>query len=96
MLTEAIPNMMTPIPSRATDGMAQVASGTLGMGSDAHYSEERPAHNTMVDRFWIDTQAVTNAAFAAFAAAVGAAERSARQVRVLPWDGLAASGTIGR
>jgi formylglycine-generating enzyme required for sulfatase activity len=63
--------MMTPMPSCATDGMAQVASGTLDTESDAHYSEGRPVHNTTVDRFWIDTQALTNADLAAFAAAIG-------------------------
>jgi sulfatase modifying factor 1 len=51
--------------------MAQIASGTFRTGSDVHYSEERSAHNTKVDRFWIDTQAVTNDDFAAFAAAIG-------------------------
>jgi hypothetical protein len=29
------------------------------MGSDVHYSEERPAHSVTVDGFWIDRYAVT-------------------------------------
>jgi formylglycine-generating enzyme required for sulfatase activity len=80
MLTEAIPRMMTPMPSRATDGMAQIASGTFRMGSDVHDLEELSAHNTTVDRFWIDTRAVTSPDFAAFAAAAG-------YVTFLAWSG---------
>ncbi len=52
-------------------GMAQIAGGTLRMGSDVHYPEERPAHSVTVDGFWIDRYAVTNADFAAFIAATG-------------------------
>jgi formylglycine-generating enzyme required for sulfatase activity len=53
------------------EGMARIAGGTFRMGSDAHYPEERPAHNVTVDGFWIDRHAVTNADFAAFIAATG-------------------------
>lgn len=52
-------------------GMAQIAGGTFRIGSDAHYSEERPAHSVVVDSFWIDRYAVTNADFAAFISATG-------------------------
>lgn len=41
------------------------------MGSDDHYPEERPAHRAVVDGFWMDETAVTNAEFAAFVAATG-------------------------
>ncbi len=41
------------------------------MGSDLHYTEERPAHPVLVDGFWIDTRTVTNAEFTAFVAATG-------------------------
>ena len=60
------------------DGVAQIPGGTFRMGSDVHYPEERPAHRAMVDGFWIDRHAVTNADFAAFIAAtsyVTSAER---------------------
>ena len=71
MLSEAIPKMMDAIPTRATDGMAQIAGGTFRMGSDVHYPEERPAHRVTVHGFWIDRHAVTNADFAEFVTATG-------------------------
>jgi formylglycine-generating enzyme len=48
--------------------MARIDGGTFRMGSDAHYADERPAHNVTVDGFWIDRYAVTIADFAAFIA----------------------------
>jgi formylglycine-generating enzyme required for sulfatase activity len=60
---------MALIPTRTTDGMAQIAGGTFRMGSNVHYPEERPAHSVTVDCFWIDRHAVPNADFAAFVAA---------------------------
>ena len=36
MMTEAIPRMTIPMSSCATDGMAQIASGTFRKGSDVH------------------------------------------------------------
>ena len=53
---------------RTPDDMARIAGGTFRMGSDAHYQEERPAHNVTVDGFWIDRYTVTNADFATFVA----------------------------
>ena len=41
------------------------------MGSDRHYPEEAPAHRVTVHGFWMDTVAVTNAAFAVFVAETG-------------------------
>ena len=58
-----------PAMQTRTDDMARIAGGTFRMGSDAHYPEERPAHDVTVDDFWIDRHAVTNADFAAFVAA---------------------------
>jgi sulfatase modifying factor 1 len=46
--------------------MVWVPGGTYRMGSDQHYDEERPAHRTAVDGFWIDKYPVTNARFSAF------------------------------
>ena len=53
------------------DNMVLIAGGTFRMGSDAHYPEERTAHNVTVDSFWFDRHTVTNADFAAFVAATG-------------------------
>ena len=66
---------------QATDGMASIPGGTFRMGSDAHYPEERPAHNVIVSAFEIDLTPVTNAMFARFVAATGyvtVAERAPR------------------
>jgi formylglycine-generating enzyme required for sulfatase activity len=53
------------------EGMAWVPGGAFRMGSDRHYPEERPEHRAVVDGFWMDETAVTNAAFGAFVAARG-------------------------
>lgn len=58
-------------PDSAPDGMIYVRSGTFWMGSDDHYSEEKPAHRVSVDSFFIDETPVTNAQFAEFVAATG-------------------------
>lgn len=52
-------------------GMTWIEGGTSIMGSDAHYSEERSAHQVSVDGFWIDRLEVTNADFARFVDATG-------------------------
>src|ERR1700761_7571467 len=52
-------------------GQAWIPGGTFRMGSDAHYSEEAPAHRVSVDGFWIDRTPVTNAQFKAFVKATG-------------------------
>ena len=46
-------------------------AATFLMGSDAHYPEEAPGRPVVVDAFWMDRCAVTNAQFAAFVAATG-------------------------
>jgi formylglycine-generating enzyme required for sulfatase activity len=51
--------------------MVQIPGGTFRMGSDSHYPEEAPAHQVRVGDFWIDTHAVTNAAFKRFVDATG-------------------------
>lgn len=55
----------------APDDMVWIPGGTFRMGSDRHYSEERPAHRVSVDGFWIDRYAVTNEQFARFVADTG-------------------------
>ena len=51
--------------------MAWIPGRKYTMGSDAHYPEERPAHEVIVDGFWIDHDPVTNEKFAEFIAATG-------------------------
>lgn len=41
------------------------------MGSDDHYPEEAPAHRVIVDGFWMDQFAVTNAEFRRFVKEIG-------------------------
>ena len=41
------------------------------MGSDRHYTEERPAHRVRVSSFWMDETAITNAQFARFVEETG-------------------------
>jgi formylglycine-generating enzyme len=51
--------------------MVWIPGGTFGMGSDAHYPEERPAHRVTVDGFWMDRFPVTNGRFRKFVEATG-------------------------
>ncbi len=51
--------------------MVFVPGGTFRMGSDRHYSEERPVHRVTVDDFWIDRTPVTNREFRKFVNATG-------------------------
>ncbi len=59
------------VVTRVPAGMAWIPPGTYRVGSDRHYEEEAPAYDVTVPGFFIDTCAVTNAAFAAFVAATG-------------------------
>ena len=56
----------TLVGSPADADMVWVAGGMCTIGSDAHYPEEQPAHEVIVDGFWIDRCPVTNARFAQF------------------------------
>lgn len=60
-----------PEDSTARPGMVWIPAGSFTMGSDDHYSEERPARSAYTDGFWIDRTPVTNRDFAAFVAATG-------------------------
>ena len=51
--------------------MVWIPGGTCVVGSDAHYPEERPAHEVAVDGFWMDRYPVTNERFARFVQATG-------------------------
>lgn len=51
--------------------MVWLPGGSFWMGSNAHYPEERPAHQTQVSAFYIDAYPVTTAEFAKFVEATG-------------------------
>jgi formylglycine-generating enzyme len=51
--------------------MVWLPGGTFRMGSDRHYPEEAPAHNVMVEGFWIDRTPITNRDFYKFVSATG-------------------------
>lgn len=87
-----------PADSGPHAGMVRIAGGRFTIGSDRHYPEEAPAHEAVVDAFWIDRHDVTNAQFARFVAATGyvtVAERAggdavaASAVFVMPKGGRA-------
>ena len=52
-------------------GMRHLPGGVFTMGSERFYPEEAPTRRVRVEPFWIDETPVTNAQFAAFAAATG-------------------------
>src|SRR3954465_3938098 len=58
-------------PPAGPPGMVWVPGGefTMGTDSDLGWPDEKPAHRARVDGFFMDTPEVTNAQFAAFAAA---------------------------
>jgi len=51
--------------------MVWIPAGSFLMGSNAHYSEEAPAHPVSVKGFWMDRTPVTNAQFLKFVKATG-------------------------
>ncbi|WP_373290496.1 formylglycine-generating enzyme family protein [Glycocaulis albus] len=51
--------------------MVWIPPGTVQLGSEDFFPEERPVRNARVDGFWIGTHEVTNLEFAAFVAATG-------------------------
>jgi formylglycine-generating enzyme required for sulfatase activity len=55
----------------AHDGMARIEGGTFRMGSARFYPEEGPVREVDVGGFWIDKNAVTNAAFSQFVRQTG-------------------------
>ena len=67
------------------------------MGSDNHYPEEAPAHEVIVDGFWMDRHTVTNEEFRKFVEAtkhVTSAER-APKAEDYPGAPLSAGGAYG-
>jgi formylglycine-generating enzyme required for sulfatase activity len=64
------PAVSPPGPAPAPN-MVWIPGGQFRMGSDHHYPEERPAHNVIVNGFWMDRDPVTNTDFAEFVRATG-------------------------
>ena len=69
------------------EGMAQVAGGVFLMGSDQHYPEEAPAHKVVVDGFWMDRFAVTNAEYRRFVEATKYVTLAERPVNAADYPG---------
>ena len=57
--------------SGMTRTMVRIGGGRFRMGSDRNYPEEAPAHDVIVDGFWIDPKPVTNRQFKRFVRATG-------------------------
>ena len=64
-------DVATSTNTAQTDTMIWIPGGAFRMGSNRHYVEEAPAHQVIVDGFWMDAAPVTNRQFAAFVEATG-------------------------
>lgn len=66
-------NEAEPAPGDAPPGMVWIPGGRFLMGSDGPHAQpnERPVHSVEVSGFFMDTDVVTNAQFAAFVQATG-------------------------
>ncbi|MEU8901347.1 formylglycine-generating enzyme family protein [Nocardia sp. NPDC048505] len=62
---------MSSVAVAVRKGMALVPGGRFSMGSAEFFPEERPVRTEAVEPFWMDTHAVTNAAFARFVRETG-------------------------
>jgi formylglycine-generating enzyme len=60
---------MTGQLSSRSDDLAWIPAQTARLGSSAHYPEEAPVHEAVVDGFWIQVRQVTNAQYSEFVAA---------------------------
>lgn len=61
----------TPSPADPAAGMVWIPGGTVTIGADEFFPEERPQRTLAVDGFWIARHEVTNREFEAFVAATG-------------------------
>lgn len=68
--------------------MVFIPGGKFRMGSDRHYPEEAPAHDVIVDGFWIDATPVTTAAFAAFVKVTGYVTLAERPLNPADYPGV--------
>jgi len=62
---------LSDVAASAQSSMTWIPGGAFLMGSDRHYVEEAPAHQVIVDGFWMDMAPVTNRQFAGFVEATG-------------------------
>jgi formylglycine-generating enzyme required for sulfatase activity len=69
-------------------GMVWIPAGTYRVGSDRHYKEEAPSHDATLPGFFIEIFAVTNAEFAAFAAATGYVTVAERPLNPASYPGV--------
>lgn len=64
---EKIPaNLVVAEPGPAPPGMVWIKGGRFEMGNNSELADETPAHEVVLDGFWMDETEVTNAQFAAF------------------------------
>ena len=68
--------------------MDWIPGGTFLMGSDRHYSEEGPAHQVMVDGFWMDQHTVKNDEFRRFVHETGYQTVAERPLRPEDYPGI--------
>ncbi|AZU05115.1 hypothetical protein X907_2604 [Glycocaulis alkaliphilus] len=68
---EACLPVTLPDPAAPASGMIWVPAGTVQLGSEDFFPEERPVRSADVDGFWIGIHEVTNGEFAAFVEATG-------------------------
>ena len=74
--------------------MVWIAGGAFRMGSEDFYPEERPIHDVVVDGFWIDPYAVTNADFARFVDATGYVTLAERPLNPADFPGAPAENLV--
>ncbi len=60
-----------PSPADPAAGMVWIPGGTITIGADTFFPEERPQREATVEGFWIARHEVTNREFEAFVAATG-------------------------
>ena len=71
-------------------GMVWVPGGHFAMGSDHHYPEEAPAHDSSVAGFWMDRTPVTTADFQKFVKATGHRTQAERPADPADYPGASA------
>jgi sulfatase modifying factor 1 len=71
-----------------------VPGGAFVMGSDKHYPEEGPAHEVVVDGFWMDRYPVTNDQFKGFVQATGYVTVAERALDPETYPGVAPKALV--
>lgn len=69
---ETLPaDLIVAAPGPAPAGMVWIPGGRFTMGSGGELADERPAHDVLLDGFWMDETELTNREFARFVEATG-------------------------